>query len=340
MLLARAGAVIACGAERGREMTSMNASINTVPKRRIQKANVFWLALSHVMAVVAIPFFTWDAFAVCMIGLFLVTPFGVNLGYHRLLTHRGLKVPKWLEYTLTTVAAACGGGPPMHWVAEHRLHHCFSDKEGDPHNSREGLWHAHMAHLFYHKEFEDNEELWMKYVPDMKNDRYYLWLNKNWILAPITVAGILFAIGGLPWLMWGGFVRVVLMLHITWCVNSVSHGLGYRNYRTNDTSTNCWWVGILGAGEGWHNNHHAYPTLAKHGHKWWELDFTYMVIRGLQMVGLAWDVKVPKAAHLKKQILEEDTAGSYRAPDAKDAASVIAGAARGSAIEEGASSSN
>jgi stearoyl-CoA desaturase (delta-9 desaturase) len=254
------------------------------------------LAVAHALVIVAIPFFSWSALAVCLIGLFAVTPLGVNLGFHRLLTHRGLKVPKWLEYSLATLGAALGGGPPMHWVAEHRLHHRFSDTPQDPHSSREGFWHAHVAHLFYHKDFEDIEEQWMRYVPDMAGDRYYRFLNKYWIAFAAATLVPLYFWGGVSFVLWGGFVRIVLMLHITWFVNSASHLWGYKNYETDDDSRNCWWVGLLAAGEGWHNNHHAQPVSAAHGHRWWELDTTYLWVCLLERLGLARDVKRPVLA--------------------------------------------
>ena len=263
-------------------------------KTKLHWPNIFWLTLAHAMVLVAIPFFTWGALAVCLIGLFVVTPLGVNLGFHRLASHRALKVPGWLEYFLITLGAMVGGGPPLHWIAEHRLHHRYSDTEMDPHDANQGFWFAHMTHLFRHKEFEDVEEQWMKYVPDFKDSRYHRFLNRYWILFALIPAIFLYLWGGLPYLFWGGFVRVVLMLHITWFVNSATHMWGYRNYETSDLSRNCWWVGLLAAGEGWHNNHHAQPASAAHGHRAWEFDFTYLLIRFLGFLGLATEIKLPK----------------------------------------------
>ena len=275
-----------------------DSSTLVTPVKRLHYPNIFWIAFAHLMVIAAIPFFTWKAFGVCLFGIFVLAPLGVNLGFHRLLTHRSLKVPKWMEYTFATFGAMIGGGPPLHWVAEHRLHHRYSDLPDDPHNSRQGFWHAHITHLFYHKDFEDIEEQWMKYVPEMRNDKYFLFLNKYWIfLSVLTLVGLYFW-GGIPFVMWGGFVRVVIMLHITWFVNSASHMWGYRRYKTRDNSVNNWWVGILAAGEGWHNNHHAYPNSAAHGHKWYEFDVTYLWISLFEKLGLATDVKRP--AHFSK----------------------------------------
>jgi fatty-acid desaturase len=259
--------------------------------RRLHFPNIFWLALAHVMAALAIFHFSWPAFILCMGGVFVLSPLGINLGYHRLLTHRSLKAPQWLEYSLVTLGATLGGGPPLLWVAEHRLHHTHSDTHSDPHNSLGGFWYSHVGHLFFHKEFEDREDLWLKYVTDLSDDRYYRFLNTYWIMFAVAALIPVYYFGGLTMLLWVGFVRVVLMLHITWFVNSASHLWGYQNYKRNNESVNCWWVGILAAGEGWHNNHHAYPTSAAHGHKWWELDLTYGIICGMERVGLASNVR-------------------------------------------------
>ncbi len=251
--------------------------MTTQTKPRLHYPNIFWLAVAHLLALVAIPYFSWGGLAIALVGLFLVAPLGV----------------RYLEYFFATLGAMVGGGPPLHWVAEHRLHHRYSDTDKDPHNSRKGFWFAHVTHLFYHKEFEDREEQWMKYVPDLSGDRYFRFLNKYWIGFAALTLPLLYIWGGISFVLWGGFVRIVLMLHITWFVNSASHMWGYQNYKTTDNSKNCWWVGLLGAGEGWHNNHHAFPNSAAHGHLWWEFDFTYLVIRGLKFLGLARDVKLP-----------------------------------------------
>ncbi len=223
----------------------------------------------------------------------MLSPLGVNLGYHRLLTHRSLKTPKWLEYTLVTLGAAIGGGPPLLWVAEHRLHHRYSDTVSDPHDAGRGFWYAHVGHLFYHKDFEDQQEQWMSYIPDLSGDAYYRFLNRYWIGFAVLATVPLYFWGGWSYVLWVGFVRVVLMLHLTWFVNSASHLWGYESYERKDGSKNCWWVGLLAAGEGWHNNHHAYPTSAAHGRRWWEVDTTYYMICVLERLGLAKNVQRP-----------------------------------------------
>jgi stearoyl-CoA desaturase (delta-9 desaturase) len=280
--------------------------------KRLHTENIFWITFVHVVSIAAIPTFTWDAFKVCLLLLFTISPIGVTLTYHRLLTHRAFKVPKWLEYTLATIGALSAQGPVMLWVAEHRLHHRYSDTPKDPHNSREGFFWAHVGHLFYHKEFEDNAEQWMKYVPDMSNQKYYRFLNKYNMLIALSILPVLYWIGGWSYVLWGGVVRVTLMLHITWFVNSASHYWGYKNFEISDNSRNCWWVAILAAGEGWHNNHHAQQACAAHGRRWFEFDLTYLMIRLLETAGLAYDVRKPgpippKGKKVQENIEAEET---------------------------------
>lgn len=253
---------------------------------------VFLLVLVHLAALAAIPFFSWSALAVCLALLFTISPLGVTLTYHRLLTHRSFKVPKWFEYILATIGALSAQGSPLLWVAEHRIHHRYSDAPGDPHSPTKGFFHAHVGHLFYVKDHHCEKKM-LRYVPDLSKQPYYRFLHKYNIWIALSVVPILYAFGGWAFVLWGGFMRVALMLHFTWLVNSATHTWGYRNYSTRDHSRNCWWVAMLSAGEGWHNNHHAQPNCAAHGQKWWEFDLTYLIIRALSFVGIASDVIKP-----------------------------------------------
>ncbi len=261
--------------------------------KRLHVQNIFWIVLVHLVALASFWHFTWPAVLLCVAMHFTLNSIGVTLTYHRMLSHKAFKTPKWLEYTLSTLGVLSAQGPIMIWVAEHRLHHRYSDTELDPHNSLKGFFYAHIGHLFYHKDFEDNKEQWLKYVPDMASQPYYRFLNTYNIPIALLMLPLLYLAGGLPFLFWGGFMRVVLMLHTTWFINSACHLWGYRNFETRDRSTNCWWAAILAAGEGWHNNHHAQANCAAHGRQWWEFDQTYLMIRGLEALGLAWDIKKP-----------------------------------------------
>jgi fatty-acid desaturase len=263
-------------------------------KLRLHGVNIIAISLIHLLALLAIPFFSWKALSVCLILFFLISPIGVTLTYHRLLTHRSFKVPQWFEYLLATFGALSGQGPVLLWVAEHRLHHRFSDSTLDPHSARHGgFWWSHITHLFYHKKFEDDQLEWSRYIPDMINHKYYHFLSKYNFFIALSIAPILYLMGGWAFVLWGIPMRIVLMLHITWFVNSATHRWGYRNFETRDDSSNVWWVALLGAGEGWHNNHHAESSCASHGRRWWEFDLTWQLIRFLEFVGLATSVKRP-----------------------------------------------
>lgn len=260
----------------------------------INKQAVFWISFVHVGALMAIPFFTWPAFYLFLFMTFVFSPIGVTLTYHRMLTHRAFSVPRWLEYFLATIGTFSGQGSPLEWVAKHRLHHRYSDTEFDYHTPRKGFFYSHIGHLLVITENEPTREEMKKYVPDLNRQSFYRFLDRNHLWISLSALPVLYLIGGLPFLFWGGFARVAVMLHITWLVNSATHTFGYRNFATSDDSKNCWWVSLLSAGEGWHNNHHADPTCAAHGRKWWEFDLTWMAIRGMAKVGLATQVKRPK----------------------------------------------
>jgi fatty-acid desaturase len=208
--------------------------------------------------------------------------------YHRLLTHRGYKTPKWVEYFMTVCATLALEGGPIFWVATHRIHHQFSDEEGDPHSPIDGKWWSHMGWILTGKSMHHDTTTLARYVPDLAKDKFHVWITKYHYVPMIVLGGVLLALGGLPFLMWGIFVRTVLGLHFTWMVNSVTHTWGSRRFATKDLSTNNWWVATFFTfGEGWHNNHHAHPVSARHGLKWYEIDFNWYGIWTLKKLGLA-----------------------------------------------------
>jgi fatty-acid desaturase len=261
-------------------------------KQQWNKTNLFWIVAVHLVALAAIPFFTWSALIVCLVGIFIFAPLGINVGYHRLLTHRGFKCDRWLRNTLITIGSMIGAGPPVHWAAMHRVHHRFSDTAADPHDSTRGFWYSHVMHLFVIDDHEQEDYL-VKYAPDLMKDKYLQFLNVYGLYLALAVMPVLYYFGGISWVLWGGFVRTVCTWHIMWFVNSASHMWGYRNYETKDSTVNCWWVGLLAAGEGWHNNHHANPACAKHGHRWWEFDLSFQFIRAFEFLGWVRGVKRP-----------------------------------------------
>ena len=260
---------------------------------------VIWVAGLHIGALLAFfpQYFSWSALAVCLVLHWLTGGIGICMTYHRLLTHRSFVTrPLWFEYVLTAIGCAASEGGAIGWVADHRRHHAHSDEPEDVHSpAQRGFgW----AHMFWWMTPDitsiHTSDYYAKWCPDLNADPAQRWLDKYHYIFPIALAAVLYAIGGMPWLVWGCFVRSVLVLHTTWLVNSATHVWGYRTHATRDSSTNLWWVAILTYGEGWHNNHHAYQTSARHGLAWWEFDMTYMAIKLLSYVGLAHTIKLPK----------------------------------------------
>jgi sn-1 stearoyl-lipid 9-desaturase len=247
----------------------------------------------HVGAIAAL-FFVDGGAIFCALTLYCVAGMlGIGMGYHRLLTHRGYKTYKWCEYALTWCGTLALEGGPIFWVATHRIHHQHSDREGDPHTPREGTWWAHAGWILSGAGLHHDSVVLERYVPDLTRDRVHVGLSRWHWTSNIAVGVGLLAYGGIPYVLWGIFFRTTVGLHATWLVNSATHKWGSRRFETRDDSTNNWWVALLTFGEGWHNNHHAHPTSARHGLAWYEVDFNWLAIRALQSVGLAWNIKGP-----------------------------------------------
>ena len=269
-------------------------NLNALTPRDWKWPTIAVIALLHVGALLAPFTFTWSAFAVFLALQFVTGLLGITLCYHRLLAHRSFQVPKALEYVLTLCGSLALQAGPIKWVATHRVHHAFSDRPQDPHSPTKGFWWAHMLWLFVKDPVLDTPATYSRYVPDLTRDRVHRFIEATSDWHTIILAGLLFAVGGVPWLVWGMFLRLVFVYHITWLVNSAGHLWGYQSYNTNEGSRNNWWVGLLSYGEGWHNNHHAYLHSAAHGLRWWELDATYLVIRTLGWLGLASRIRLPQ----------------------------------------------
>ncbi len=252
------------------------------------------LALLHLGAIAAFFMFSWTALATAVFLYWVATGLGISMGYHRLHTHRSYKVPTALEYFFAVCGTLTLEGGPIFWVATHRVHHQNSDKPGDPHSPRDGAWWSHVGWILLGETKHNNTRLMSKYAPDLAKDRFYVWLN-NYHWVPIVALGVLLlAIGGLPMILWGICVRVVFGLHATWLVNSATHMWGSRRFATRDDSRNNWWVALLTFGEGWHNNHHAHPTSARHGLTWYEFDLTWITLKLLRLFGVAKSIQVAK----------------------------------------------
>lgn len=284
------------------------------------------------LAVVVLPFlgliagilllwrydFRWAQLGIFLL-MFYLTGFGITLGYHRLFTHRSFATVRPIQLILGILGSMAVEGPLLKWVAMHRRHHQYSDTHGDPHSPNLegkgflamlcGLWHAHMGWLFA----RDAPGL-SRYIGDLLSDRmlrtvsrlFPLWVILS-MLIPAALGGLLSGTwpGALMGFIWGGLARVFLVHHMTWSINSVCHLWGRRPFRSHDRSRNNLLFGILGLGEGWHNNHHAFPASARHGLAWWQIDVTYLVIRALEAIGLAWKVRLPSAEAVAEKLCEQ-----------------------------------
>jgi fatty-acid desaturase len=272
----------------------VNHELVTIPRTGVNWGTSIFMALFHVAAIAALFMFSWKVFAVTVVLYWMATGLGISLGYHRLHTHRSYVVPRPLEYFFAVCGTLTLEGGPISWVATHRVHHQNSDRPGDPHSPRDGGWWAHMGWLLSGETMHNNTRVMSKYAPDLAKDRFYIWLN-NYHWVPMAVlAVILYVFGGAQYVLWGIFMRVVFGLHATWLVNSATHMWGKRRFNTKDDSRNTWWVALITFGEGWHNNHHAHPTSARHGLAWYEFDPSWLTLKVLRYFGIARAVRVAK----------------------------------------------
>jgi len=307
------------------------------------------LITTHLLALLAVfPWlFSWTGVALVVIGHHVFGMLGTTLGFHRLLTHRGFTCPLWFEHTLAILGTCCLQDSPARWVAMHRQHHQHSDERPDPHSPLVAPFWGHMKWLMVENREHHRLVFLDRYARDLLQDPFYIWLERHrmWLMVyiahavPFFVAG--FAVGawtsgqwlgglqfGLSLLVWGVFVRTVAVWHFTWSVNSLSHLFGYRTYDTGDNSRNNWFVALVADGEGWHNNHHAEPRAASHGHRWWEFDLTWRTIRVLEMIGLAKNVIRPQCWKTAENETSPSSARPAQATVAKlapaESASVLA----------------
>ena len=279
----------------------------------------FGLKLANLMAVV-IPFaglvvaivllwqvaFDWTYLAI-LVGMYLATAIGITVGYHRLFTHCSFKTSRPVVAILAALGSMAVEGPVMRWAATHRRHHQHSDGDSDPHSPHvhgtglwsmiRGMWHSHIGWMF-----EPDIEGLGRYIVDLRKDKLVRWMNQYfflWVILGLLIPAVLGGLLTMSWtgvllgFTWGGLVRVCLVHHMTWSINSVCHIWGTKPYNTHDHSRNNAIMGVLALGEGWHNNHHAFPTSAKHGLRWWQFDLSYMIIWIMSKIGLAQAVRIP-----------------------------------------------
>lgn len=296
--------------------------------RKLRAINLAAVTIPFIGLVAAIVMlwgvaFNWTYMAL-LVGMYLATAVGITVGYHRYFTHKSFKTSPPVAAVLAALGSMAVEGPMLQWVATHRKHHQHSDGHDDPHSPHahgttlwgmvRGIWHAHMGWIIATKTFVPTKERGgfvpddlRRYVRDLVKVRMYRWMNASFPLWVVLGLAIPAALGGLftmSWMgvllgfIWGGLVRVFLVHHVTWSINSVCHIWGTRPFRSHDESRNNAIFGVLALGEGWHNNHHAFPASARHGLRWWEVDVSYLIIRGMGAAGLASDIRVPSAERI------------------------------------------
>jgi stearoyl-CoA desaturase (Delta-9 desaturase) len=230
-----------------------------------------------------------------MLVFYLISGLGITIGFHRMLTHKSFETSKPIKALFLIMGCMAWEGNPITWASTHIKHHAHSDQDDDPHSPLISLWHAHVGWIFY--EVADPET----YGSWLKKDPVVVWVDRTWWIWSLVGMAIPLVLGGWSGLLWGGLVRLFLTHHITWSVNSVCHTFGRRPYRTTDASRNNWLVGLLAFGEGWHNNHHAFPRSAFHGMEWWQFDLSAWLIRALEATRLVWNVYRVKPGDKRKR---------------------------------------
>ncbi len=290
-------------------------SHETVPDRASLPARLATLTavVVPILGLVAVPFlfwgrgFGWVDFGL-LLGMYFLTALGITVGFHRLFTHKSFETNRVVRFILGALGSMAAEGSVLKWAAMHRRHHQHSDSHDDPHSPHQrgrgfwgflrGFWHAHLGWVFK----ADPADL-DRYVKDLRQSTTVVVANALWplwivlgLVLPAALGGILTGswAGVLLGFVWGGLVRVFLVHHVTWSVNSICHLWGRRPYPEKDHSRNNFLLGVLALGEGWHNNHHAFPSSARHGLRWWQIDVSYYIIRLMALVGLAWKVRVPQ----------------------------------------------
>ncbi|MFM9170492.1 MAG: acyl-CoA desaturase [Phycisphaerales bacterium] len=314
----------------------------TEPRRLLVRYTAPILAVHAMALLVLVPqLFSWTAVIACVLG---VHAFGqtITMGYHRLLAHRSFRTPLWFEHALVVGALCCLEDSPARWIATHRMHHAHSDEERDPHTPLVTFLWGHMWWLLVRNGDLHHRSSYERYARDVLRDPFYMWIEKHpW--SPLWFYGaqvVLFAAGSfaaaLAWtdaagaanfaagvVAWGVFLRTVLVWPITRSVNSHTHIFGYRNHDTDENSRNNWLVAIAACGEGWHNNHHADPACCTVRHRWWELDVTYLEVRALSLVGLAWDIVPRREERAARARAEAAPGAKKKAPRRKSGAPLV-----------------
>ena len=285
-------------------------AVHRKSERKVMWLTVLVIGGIHLAALSALDpaYYSRSGLVLGVVIYFVAGMLGITMCFHRLLTHRSFQTFKWMEYFLTFCGVLALQSGPMQWVAQHRIHHKEADDEPDPHSPLVTFLWAHIGWLFVTMPGCHAYGEYCRFAKDLDRDpvqrffdRHFFWI---WVAfaALVYFAGELWGGLGASWLVWGVFVRQVALWHATWFVNSATHLWGYRNYRTDEESTNSWWVALIAFGEGWHNNHHADQRSAAHGQRWFEVDITYYLIRLMGAAGLAWSINEPSRRVVARRI--------------------------------------
>jgi fatty-acid desaturase len=273
--------------------------INQAESDKIQWVTIGAVTTFHILAFAALFTFSWANLIAAVITWWIAGSWGIGMGYHRLLTHRGFKAPKSIEYFLSFCGTLGLQSGAINWVTTHRIHHAYTETDKDPHSPRNGTYWSHMGWIFRGTAQNQDEATQWRYSPDLMKDKVHVFMSKYYYVTPIIAAVILFVVGsflsggllgGFTMVLWGIFLRQVIGWHSTWLVNSATHLWGSRRFETRDDSRNNGLIAALTFGEGWHNNHHAHPRSAKHGLTWAEFDVNWVQIKFLEKLGLVSDV--------------------------------------------------
>ena len=293
-------------------------------KKVIHKIAVLSLTILPFVGVILTIIFAWGrgitlTSLLLFLGFYFITTVGIGVGYHRLFTHKGFQIKPWLKAILALSGSFALQGPVIRWVADHRRHHAFSDRPGDPHSPHlhedesylsmfKGLWYSHIGWMF-----DSEETTAKKFAPDLLKDKMIVMLDRYywlWIVMTFALPGLIGLLitgtftGFLEGVLWGGVVRVFFLHHVTWSINSVCHVFGKRPYKTRDESRNNAIFGVLAFGEGWHNNHHAFPAAAVHGFHWWQVDLNGFMIWVFEKMGWVWNVtRVTEEQKSRREVL-------------------------------------
>ncbi len=284
----------------------------------LHKTAILALVIFPLLGVMGAAVLLWNRFVFAsdialFFGFYVATGIGVTMGYHRMLTHRSFQAPEWLRGLILILGSMAFEGPPATWAATHIKHHAHSDEDGDPHSPLDGFWHAHLGWMFRSEVWTDVQT----YAPQLLADKTVMFVGRFTLLWMVLSLLLPFALGGWTGFVWGGLVRIFVTTHVTWSVNSICHTFGKREFETTDESRNEWIIGLLAFGEGWHNNHHAFPSNAFHGLHWWQFDLSGLLIRFMEATGLAWAVqrvnRQAREAHKVRSLTMQESLHELRA---------------------------